>query len=177
MKLLQMAAFMLLFVFVPTVQAQDSLENLAYIKGKWTVTTAFYEEGKLGPVSEPDRAAADTVLGGSFIRIDAPVSFPGGTFLFEMTLSYDQFHQVYRLAFLDDLNGYMDVYEGTMNEGVLSVNNADTGSNFPDGNGGVVIGKLEFTKTEDGFLVTSYIASQKEGPYSPYMRLTFTAAQ
>lgn len=157
--------------------AQDSLEALSYMKGKWTVTSSFHEDGKWADPTAPMRATADTVLGGSFIRVHAPVSFPGSTFQFEMTLSYDRFHGVYRAMFLDDLNGYMDVYLGTSEGEVLSLNNAETGTSFPDGEGGVVIGKLDIEKSADGFVVTSFIATEKTGPYNPFMRLKFIEAQ
>lgn len=159
------------------VQAEETLEDLQYIEGKWSVASSFYADDKWTEPMAAMRATADTVLGGSFIRVDAPVSFPGGTFQFEMTLSYDRFHSIYRMMFLDDLNGYMDVYVGKMKNGILSVSNAETGSSFPDGNGGVVIGRLDIEQSKGGFVVTSFIASKPIGPYSPYMRLEFIKAQ
>lgn len=167
----------LFLAFGPVVAADEQLEALSYIEGKWSVTSAFYEEEKWADPMTPMRATADTVLGGSFIRVNAPISFPGGVFQFEMTLSFDKFHGVYRAMFLDDLNGYMDVYVGQLEGGILSVSNAETGSSFPDGQGGIVIGRLDIEKSGDGFVVTSFIASQKGGPYSPYMRLLFVKAE
>ncbi len=167
----------LFLAFTASAQAKGSLEDLSYIEGKWSVTSSFYVEDKWTEPMASMRATADTVLGGSFIRVDAPVSFSGGIFQFEMTLSFDRFHSIYRTMFLDDLNGYMDVYVGKMKNGILSVSNAETGSSFPDGNGGVVIGSLDIEKTEGGFVITSFIASGKAGPYAPYMRLGFKHAQ
>ncbi len=177
MKKLSLYVTALFLAFSPVVEAEETLEALSYLEGKWSVTSSFYEEEKWAAPMAPMRATADTVLGGSFIRVNAPVSFPGGVFQFEMTLSFDKFHGVYRAMFLDDLNGYMDVYVGELEGGVLSVSNAETGSSFPDGNGGIVIGRLYIEKSDDGFIVTSFIASQKVGPYSPYMRLLFVKTQ
>lgn len=177
MTLLRKAALALLVLFTVPAQAQDGLDALTYMKGKWTVSGAFYENGAWGAPTAPMRATGDTVLGGAFIRLDAPISFPGADFQFEMTVSYDRFHGSYRLAFLDDLNGYMDIYEGGQRGGVLTVSNADTGTHFPDGEGGIVIGKMDIEKTPQGFVLNAFTASEKDGPYSPYMRLEFTAIE
>lgn len=39
------------------------------------------------------------------------------------------------------------------------------------------IGRLDLSKTDAGFEVLSYIASETAGPYSPYMRLLFAVAE
>lgn len=174
MKHICKALFALLVLITSPVHAEEGLDALSYMKGQWFASGAFYEEGKLGEPSVKKRATADTVLGGAFIRLDAPINFSGSEFQFEVTFSYDRFHDNYRLVFLDDLNGYIDVYVGTLQDGVLSVSNADTDTHFPDGQGGVVMAKLDIEKSTEGFVLNAFLASAKEGPYTPYMRLEFT---
>lgn len=160
----------------PAVE-QGGIERLDFMKGRWNIVAQYYDKDGWGEPLKAERATADTALGGAFVRLNAPIAFPGATFQFEMTLSYDRFHGNYRFAFLDDLNGYMDIYTGDFVGDTLVVSNAETGTDFPDGNGGVVIGKLEISKLDAGYQLLGHIAGQAEGPYTPYMKLTFTPAQ
>ena len=93
-----------------------------------------------------------------------------------MTLSYDQFNHAYRVVFLDDVNGFMDIYAGQLENEVLIVSNANTGTTFPDGQGGVVIGKLVFEKTHLGFQLNAYTSGSEDGPFDPYMTMGFSPA-
>lgn len=169
--------FIALLLLTPALQAGDSLKAINYMTGRWTVSTSFHGENGWVEPQATTRATADTTLGGSFIRLNMPIPFPEANFQFELTLSYDRFNDAYRLAALDDLNGYLDVYEGQMEGGTLVVTNTGTGTAFPDGQGGKVYGKLEITPTETGFLLLGYTASEKSGPFSPYMKMAFTPAE
>ncbi|WP_286830777.1 MULTISPECIES: DUF1579 family protein [Kordiimonas] len=181
--LLKSAGLFLLVIFAgvsvqatDTTSGEDGIDRLSFMEGRWTIVAQYHGEDGWDTPLPAQRATADTVLGKSFVRLNAPVAFPGATFQFEMTLSYDRFHNIYRFAFLDDLNGYMDIYTGGFEGDTLIVTNANTGTDFPDGNGGVVIGKLEIMKTESGYQLLGHISGSKEGPYTPYMKLTFTPA-
>ena len=79
-----------------------------------------------------------------------------------------------RLAILDDVNGFMDIYYGDMEGGILSASNLETGTAFPDGNGGFVFGKLEIEQTSGGFQIRGFISSGKDQPFEPYMSLDFS---
>ncbi|NVJ96530.1 MAG: DUF1579 family protein [Alphaproteobacteria bacterium] len=157
--------------------AEDELEAIGYINGRWNAIATYYDTDHWAAPLAPARAVADTVMGGAFIRLQMPVAFPGATFQYEMTFSYDRFNGEYRFGFLDDLNGYLDVYAGQMQEGIVTVLNADTGTAFPDGEGGKVIGKLELGQTDTGFQIMGYISATKDGPFSPYMKLDFSPAE
>ena len=126
-------------MFTTVVNANEKINAIRYIEGNWSVVTRFFEDGKWGTPLTGARAIAQKALGEAFIRMNFRVAFPGATFQYEMTLSYDQFNKVYRLAFLDDVNGYMDVYSGQMTDGLLTVFNTNTGTAFPDGEGGICL--------------------------------------
>ena len=128
----------------------------------------------MGPSATPVSAVAQSVIGGSFIRLNMPVAFPGATFQFELTLSYDSFNNIFRLVALDDVNGYMDVYSGQLKDGILIVTNNTTGSAFPDGQGGFVYGKLEIRQAKIGFQILGYTSSHINEPFAPYMQLDFS---
>ena len=148
-------------------------DGLDYMLGKWNATTTFYAEGAWGEPVE-SRAVVDTHMGGAFIKLSMTVPFPGAAFEFEFFLSYDKFNQVYRLAFLDDLNGYLDIYTGQMQDGILKVDNRNTGTAFPDGKGGHVVGALEFKPTTGGgFSLFAQTGSHASAELQPYMRVEF----
>ncbi len=158
----------------------EQFNAIRYVEGPWNVVTTFFEDGKWGTPSPATRTLAESAMGGAFIRLNTPVPFAGATFQFEMfrfemTLSYDRFNHVYRVAFLDDLNGYMDIYTGQIKDGILTIENTNTGTAFPDGNGGFVYGKLEIQPTEDGFSLHAYTSGSVEGPFVAHMKLEFTA--
>ena len=163
-------------ILVSSLNANNQFEAIKYTKGSWVMQATFFEEGKWATPKSPVSAVADTTLNDAFIRMRVPVEFPDTVFQFEMTLSFDRFNNTYRLAFLDDVNGFMDIYSGTMRDGILTVTNAETGSTFPDGNGGKVIGKLEIQAVDKGFQIRAYTSSKPQGPYTPYMKLDFKSA-
>ena len=174
MRILQ---YLFLILIVTTAaKANEPFDAIQYVEGQWQVVTTFFEEGKWGTPSPATTTVAERALGGAFIRLNTPIPFPGATFQFEMTLSYDRFNHVYRVAFLDDLNGYMDIYTGQMEDGILTITNTNSGTAFPDGNGGFVYGKLEIQPTKDGFSLHAYTSGSVEGPFASYMKLEFTAA-
>lgn len=165
----------LLAVITSAAHANDALDAVSFMEGRWRFVSTFFENGVRGTPQEPKEAVTERTLGDAFIRMNLPVTFPGATFQFEMTLSYDRFNQVYRLAVLDDLNGFMDMYSGQMKNGVLTMTNVETGTAFPDGKGGLVFGKLELHKTADGFQLHGFVSSAPEGPFENYMKMAFTA--
>ncbi len=147
--------------------------SLEYLVGKWDAHTSFYgEEGWENSVKI--EAIANTYLNGSFTKMQLDIPFPGALFKFEINFSYDRFNEEYRVVFMDDINAYLDVYRGKFEEDVLIVENTSSGTAFPDGNGGYVYGKLQLTSNETrGFELIADVANEVEGPWSPYMKITF----
>lgn len=173
-KTLQIFVLTLLMTSTTVVNANEQIDATRFMEGRWNVVAHFFEDGKWATPKAPELATAERVFGSAFIRMDMPVAFPGTVFQFEITLSYDRFNNAYRLAALDDVNGYMDIYSGQMKDGMLTVTNATTGTAFPDGEGGFVYGKIEIQQTPEGFQFQGYTSSQAQGPFAPYMRLEFT---
>ena len=174
MKTRQILVLTLLVMSTTVVNASEQIDATRYLEGRWNMVANFFEDGKWGTPKAPEIATAKKVFGSAFIRMEMPVAFPGTAFQFEITLSYDRFNNVYRLAALDDVNGYMDIYSGQVNDGMLTLTNATTGTAFPDGEGGFVYGKVEIHQTKEGFQFQGYTSSNPKGPFAPYMKLDFT---
>lgn len=175
-KTLQIFVLTLLVMSTTVVNASEQIDATRFIEGRWDTVTSFFENEKWGTPKASERATAQSVFGSAFIRMEMPVDFSGTVFQFEITLSYDRFNNEYRLAALDDVNGYMDIYSGQMKDGMLTVTNATTGTAFPDGEGGFVYGKIEIQQTKEGFQFRGFTSGNPKGPFAPYMRLDFTPA-
>ncbi|MEM7730170.1 MAG: hypothetical protein AAF311_12990 [Pseudomonadota bacterium] len=77
----------------------------------------------------PSMATGAPTVGKAGLLLKTHVGVEGGTAITtHLTLSYDQYRDVYRVAVLDDSSGLLDIYEGTVEDGVLRVDNlrADT---------------------------------------------------
>lgn len=156
-----------------TEQPPAKINDVTYIEGKFNVVSTLFVDGKWTQPSVKEKATASKTLNRAFIRLTTPVAFPGATFRFEITLSYDRFNRVYRAVLMDDLNGYLDLYTGDIKDDVLIVKNDGSGTAFPDGSGSYVYGKLEIKKTHNGFEIFALTSSDKL-KYEPYMKLTFS---
>jgi hypothetical protein len=176
-KILQKFVVILMIMFTTVANANDQSAAIDYIDGRWDVVATFFENGQWGAPNAPARAVSERVLGGAFIRLNMPIAFPGQTFQFEMTFSYDRFNNTYRIVALDDVNAYMDVYSGPMKGDILTATNENTGTAFSDGNGGFVFGKIEIQETKNGFQLRAYTSSGAEEPYSSYMKIDFTSLE
>lgn len=106
-----------------TEQLPAKINDVKYIEGKFEVVSTLFVDGKWTEPSVKGQAAASRILDHAFIRLSTPVAFPGATFRFEITFSYDRFNRAYRLVLMDDLNGYLDLYSGNIKEGILTVEN------------------------------------------------------
>lgn len=172
-KFLVAAAGMLLAWSTP-VRA-DGLEDMAFVRGIWVSKVEFQtDKGNWGQPVEA-QATGQTILGGAMVEIDAVVPFPGATFMMRMTLAYDRFNKAYRMVVFDDINGYADLYSGgKAGDGSIVVDNASSGTAFPDGKGGLVIGRITLSPAKEGWKFSADVAPTKGGPWSPYMRMTFS---
>jgi hypothetical protein len=178
-----MKKLMAVFVFGLLIYALEGsakkvvhLDKIRFIEGQWNLHVFFYDEGKWASTGNSVKVKSKTVFNGTFIRINLPIQFTGGMFEFEMTLSYDRFNERYRALLIDDLNGYLDLYSGSLVDNVLTVNNTDSGTQFPVKKKGFVYGKINFIETDNGFTMVSYVSTDKK-TFSPYMQLVFTSQE
>ena len=159
---------------VPRIAVAD-IEDIDYVLGRWHAQTDFYQDD-IWQSTGTTRALGDTKLGGAYYVLNTTVLFPGDAYAFEVIISEDRFNGGFRAAFFDDRNGYMDVYYGDIQDGVLVMDNLSTGTAFPDGAGGKVYGRVDLSQNERGFVLVAYIADTPDGEWAPYMRVTFEPA-
>ena len=173
--LLQFLAIAMTMVLLPAAGLAE-LEGLAYLPGRWAGQVEIHEGGEWKPAGAT-RATVDTGLGGAFYRLRATIPFPGETYQFEAIFSQDRFNGGYRAVFMDDVHGFMDVYTGDIVDAVLILDNRETGTSYPDGQGGRVYGKVDVGPLDDGFLFVTYISDDPSAGWTPYLQVRFSSLQ
>lgn len=112
---------------VPLAKMQ-ALEMLA---GQWQMTVYVTEDdGKTWTPTAPQDVELKFVHKGMMLEeVPGDLASPG--FHMRTFITYDQYRQVYRKAALDDVWGILDLYQGTVEDGKLVVDNLDAGTFFP----------------------------------------------
>ncbi|MGB3455644.1 MAG: hypothetical protein WBG08_01960 [Litorimonas sp.] len=106
-----------------------AMAKLAPLKGTFQVTGTQNEADGSVSTHAPSEATGDSTVGRAGLLLVTSVGVEGGSpITTHLTLTYDQYRDIYRVAVLDNSSGLLDIYEGTVEDGVLSVDNlrADT---------------------------------------------------
>lgn len=110
----------------------EKVDLLKSLVGDWNVTQFTYTES--GDWKETSTSKMNMVSGLSGVMIsgESRDMMPKGAMDLELTLTYDQFRETYRMSVIDSIYGLMDIYEGDMNEtGHLVLTNIAKDTHFP----------------------------------------------
>ncbi|WP_298913817.1 DUF1579 family protein [uncultured Algimonas sp.] len=115
----------------PVVAAMAELKPLM---GEFVVTGTQNEaDGSVTP-HVPSRATGEATVGKVGLLLKTAVNAGyGQPITTHVTLAYDQYRNVYRIAVLDNMSGLLDIYEGTVEDGVLSADNLRTDTYYMNG--------------------------------------------
>ncbi|MGB6230577.1 MAG: hypothetical protein WBF53_10670 [Litorimonas sp.] len=111
-----------------------AMAKLAPLMGDFTLSgTQNNPDGSVSTLVET-RATGGPVLGRTALKLET-VADPGNGYPVrtELTLGYDQYRDLYRIAVLDNSSGLLDIYEGTVEDGVLRVDNLRTDTYYMAG--------------------------------------------
>lgn len=122
----------------------EKMEKLNFLLGTWDTTNYAYEDNEWRKIAASS-ATFSTRLKGKLITEEISNLVPGGGFIVETFISYDQYRELYRLAAVDDTYGLMDIYEGDFVAGnVFQLTNLRAGTSFPLGDGSSMYFRLTF---------------------------------
>ncbi len=159
--------------------AAERQSALHFLLGSWDAQARFYDgEQDLWVETSATRLTGETIMGGGVVELSGDIAFTGATFRNRLTFSYDPFRQHYRLAVLDDLYHFMDIYSGDVSEnGVLDLDNLTTGSAIPL-ESGLMAGRLQFALHAErpGFTLEAEISTDQGETWDAYMVVDFTPA-
>lgn len=103
------------------------MDLFSQLTGTWDVKVESRQQPQ-GPFTESERTAeATSRLRGALLELAYTTEDARNVVA---QLSYDRFGDMYRLATIDDTTTYMDVQEGKLEEGVLTVSNQETSTHF-----------------------------------------------
>ncbi|MEM9303000.1 MAG: hypothetical protein AAGE01_12860 [Pseudomonadota bacterium] len=111
------------------------MQALAPLAGDWTMAMAMTSDGGATWQAFPTATVRFGWRMKELMLMESPVNPPPGGFHVETVFSWDQYRDVYRVAAMDDTWGLMDIYEGRLEDGKLTVDNVRSGTTFPVGEG------------------------------------------
>lgn len=136
----------------PRVELAESLRPLAGLLGRWEMTAIDQDESGAWRERAPTMAEVGPILDGKFLREFAELDVAAGRLEYVMLLSFDPFQKIYRMSWNDSLAGLADIYEGSIEDGVLILDNlrSETFWGSRDGTRSYAF-RLEFElRTKDG---------------------------
>ena len=110
-----------------TMPGPTGMDLFSQLAGTWNVKVESRQQPQ-APFTESERTAeATSRLRGAMLELAYTTEDARNVMA---QLSYDRFNEMYRLATIDDTTTYMDVQEGKLEEGVLTVSNQETSTYF-----------------------------------------------
>lgn len=141
----------------------EGMTALAPLGGEWQVTVEQKPAPNAPPVTTKTTSTITPVLGGTALQERLTWDDQGRPVEEVRTWSWDRFRKVYRLAAIDDVNGHLDIYEGTLADGKLTLANAETRTALTTPDGKAVIGRYTVSGiTPTGFRL-DWESSRDEG--------------
>ncbi len=145
------------------------------ILGDWRVVTEIITQDGDWTEQSVAMATFEKRLNGLLIsEIETErLSWEGQNPALELDITFDQYRDVYRLSVIDDGWGIMDVYEGELEDAVLTVTNLKSGTSYPLENGGELFFKLEIPVSGDERVMNIGMSSDKGETWRPFYRVTY----
>ena len=160
-----------------SVEPYEKMQLLSGMAGRWHMQSEYTEDGGITWQKAPKSPIVVRYRQKDLLLEEIPTNPDLPTFHVMHWLSYDQYRDVYRLAAMDDIWGLLDIYEGTINNGKLVVNNIKAETFFPMGDGKNRMFTLSMELSGDT-RITDITASDDGGAtWQPSFRLTYERRQ
>lgn len=153
---------------------EDGIAALAHMEGTWRVTA--YERAADGAwhPGTPTTATIESLLDGNGWAEHVEVRGPNIGFTLYTVFTYDVFRKVYRSMTLDANEGLMDVYEGALVDGTLTLTNEKAETWFITDSGAALKFKLEYVLTSpDAHTLNVAFAAVNTSAWQPMMRIEY----
>ncbi len=152
----------------------EQMTALAALAGPWQVTVEQKPDPNAPPVTTKTTSTLTPLLGGTALEERLTWTDQGRPVEEVRTWSWDRFRKVYRLAAIDDVNGHLDVYEGTLADGKLTATNAETRTALTTPDGKAVLGRYTLSNiTPAGFRLDWESSSDEGKTWTPGAAFTY----
>lgn len=108
-----------------------AMQKLAPMTGSWSMVMEYSPDDGATWQEGPTSQVNSSYQLKNLILSEEPTDAVASTFQTATLFSYDQYRNTYRIAVVDDTWGLMDIYEGTIENGVLVATNLRAGTTFP----------------------------------------------
>jgi hypothetical protein len=144
------------------------MERLGFLAGPWSVTPEFGSPDGGWSATEAAETEFSAILGGTFWWSETPITWPDGQVWSTVSIwSYDRFRNEYRVTFLDDLWGLLDVYEGRFEDGELKVSNGRSQTWGPSTGGPPAMARVVLHDVSERSFVLEWEGSTDGVAWSP----------
>lgn len=151
-----------------------SLQPFMPLVGNWRIIQDMPTESGMHTNSN-NHATIKPIFTSKGIEIVAYHELPsGGSYTMHQMLTYDIFAKLYRMSAIDDGNGRLDVYEGHMRDGVLEIDNLNSGTGRTLDDGSLMHFKLRWSKIErDRFHFDIFVSRNNGESWQVYAHQIF----
>lgn len=154
------------------IEPHREMAKLANMLGEWTATTEMITPEGDWVQQSIDRVGFRSELGGLLIAEEHLDRISGEGFVLITDLSYDQYRNTYRLSAIGTGWGLMDIYEGHLENDILSLNNLKAGTSFPLDDGREMFFRLLIPVSGDTRVTRIDMSVDGGETWSPFYRVT-----
>lgn len=157
----------------PFGRAPAEMVPLRSMEGSWTMLTLEPDDESNWRQTLQSAVRVTSILSSHMIEMEGEFSFGKGiATTVRFVWSFDQFHQVYRIAVLDAGYGFMDILDGRFDSGRLVATNLKTGTATTDAAGTAHFVRLVLDlEGADHFTLSSFISTDRGETWTPFSRM------
>lgn len=177
-KLLLILPFIIIYTAHGQSVVHERVEALNSLLGDWNVEQFTYAANGEWQKTSTSKMNMVSGLAGVMISGESRDMMPKGAMDLELTLTYDQFRETYRMSVIDSIYGLMDIYEGDMNsDGHLVLTNIKSDTHFPYEND-IMHFRFTFNDDEEGKISFSIEQTSDSGEnWSPMLNYVMSQIQ
>ena len=127
--------FAMLVLWSPASATPEAMQALAFLEGEWDARYYQYDEAGEEVFTGENVTRFEITLDGQLIEETMTILGTGMDFPMRTFLSWDMEKSVYRMAAVDQPGGMMDLYEGRLVDGVLTMTNLEHETFYRNANG------------------------------------------
>jgi|GEM_PF-609141 len=154
----------------------EAMAKLGALQGTWkTVTEIAQEDGGWLEQSANIVAIKKSLRGLLLTESEVKRTSGDETSLgLKIDYTFDQYRKVYRVSVVDDGWGIMDIYEGGLEDGALTLTNIRSGTSFPLDDDGEMFFHLAMPVAGDWRVLDINMSTDKGESWRPFYRVTYT---
>ncbi len=153
-----------------------AMEKLSALQGAWKTTTEIIDQEGVWNEQAVNHVSIESDFRGLLLTESETERLSGSEESPQLKIdyTYDQYREVYRVSVIDSGWGIMDIYEGALEAGQLTVTNIKSDTSFPLDDGGQLHFRLQIPVTGNKKVVNINLSTDKGVTWRPFYRVTYT---